>query len=126
MSCTKRIRILALFALGCLFPPSLLLAQTAKPIQAELIQRLEARKVKVGDSILAKIVLPWKSPECDLRVGAIIQGHVVAQKAHSKTEKTSEIAISFESGQCGGLEMKPLHLTVAALFAPYPPSTTVS
>jgi len=122
MSCTKHIRILALFAVGCLFPPSLLLAQTAKPIQAELIQRLEARKVKVGDSILAKIVLPWKSPECDLRAGAVIQGHVVAQKAHSRTEKTSEIGISFESGQCGGLEMKPLHLTVAALFAPYPPS----
>jgi len=108
--------------LGCLFPPSFLFAQTAIPIQAELIQRLEARKVRVGDPILAKIVLPWKSPECDLRVGAIIQGHVVAQKAHSKMEKTSVIGISFESGQCSGLEMKPLYLIVAALLAPYPPS----
>src|SRR5215467_8847313 len=122
MSNFKRILILALLALGCWLPPGLIFAQTAKPVQAELIQRLEARKVKIGDPILAKMVLPWKSPECDLRAGAIIQGHVVTQKAHSKTEKTSEIGISFERGQCGGLEMKPLYLTVAALLAPYPPS----
>jgi hypothetical protein len=121
MSFTKRILILASFALGCWFPPRLF-AQTAIPIHAELIQRLNARKVKVGDPILAKLVLPWKSPECDLRSGAIIQGHVVTQKAHSKTEKISEIGITFESGQCGGPEMKPLFLTLAAVLGPYPPS----
>jgi hypothetical protein len=83
---------------------------------------LNARKVKVGDSILAKVVFPWKNPECDLRAGAILQGHVVTQKVHSKTEKISEIGITFDSGQCGGQEMKPLSLTIAAVLAPYPPS----
>jgi hypothetical protein len=118
MSCIRRLLILALFALGFCLPPSPLFAQTAKPIQAELIQRLNARKVKVGDPILAKLASPWKSPECDLRSGAIIQGHVVTRKAHSKTEKISEIGITFESGQCGGPEMKPLFLTIAAVLAP--------
>jgi hypothetical protein len=91
-------------------------------MQAELLQRLNASKVKVGDSILAKLALPWRSSTCDLRAGAIIQGHVVTQKAHSKTENTSEIGIAFESGQCGGPEMKPLFLTLAAVLAPLPSS----
>src|SRR5262249_50269823 len=94
-------------------------AQTIVPIQAELVQRLNAGKVKIGDPILAKLVLPWKSPVCDLRAGAIIQGRVVTQKAYSKTEKTSEISIMFENGQCGGRDMKPVSLTVAAVVAPY-------
>ena len=121
MSWTKRLLVFALFALRWL-PPYPLFAQTLVPIQAELVQRLNASQVKVGDPILAKLVLPWNGSACDLRAGAIIQGRVVTQKAHSKTEKTSEIGIIFESGQCGGREMKPLFLTVAAVLAPYPSS----
>jgi hypothetical protein len=118
MSWTKRLLVFFLFVL-LQFLPYPLLAQTLVPIQAKLVQRLNASKVKVGDSILAKLELSWKSPACDLRAGAIIQGHVVTQKAYSKTEKTSEIGIAFESGQCGGRDMKPLFLTVAAVVAPY-------
>jgi hypothetical protein len=99
-----------------------LFAQSPVPIQAELVQRLNASKVKVGDSVLAKLLLPWKSPACGLSAGAIIQGHVVSFKAHSKTEKTSEIGITFESGQCDGREMKPLSLIVAAVLGPLPSS----
>jgi hypothetical protein len=115
---TNRLLVFALFAL-LWSPPYPLFAQTFVPIQAELVQGLNASKVKVGDPILAKLVLPWKSPTCDLRAGAIIQGHVVTQKAHSKIVKTSEIGIMFESGQCGGRDMKPLSLTVTAVAAPY-------
>jgi hypothetical protein len=112
---TKRIALFVL--LSTLSYP--IFAQTLVPIQAELVQRLNSGKVKVGDAILAKLVLPWKSPECDLRAGAIIQGHVATQRAYSGTEKTSEIGIVFESGQCGGREMKPFALTVAAVVSPY-------
>jgi hypothetical protein len=125
MSWSTRFLVFALFTLRW-FQPYPLFAQTLVPIQAELVQRLNASKVKVGDPILAKLVLPWKSSACDLRARAIIQGHVVTQKAHSKTEKTSEIGIIFESGQCGGREMKPLFLTLAAVLAPYPSSPSDS
>jgi hypothetical protein len=118
MSLTQRLLIFSLFAL-LRSSPYPLLAQTLVPIQAELVQRLNASKVKVGDPILAKLALPWKSPACNLRAGAIIQGRVVTQKTYSKTEKTSEIGIIFESGQCDGRDMKPLSLTVAAVAAPY-------
>jgi hypothetical protein len=87
-------------------------------VQAELVQRLDASIVKIGDPILAKLQVAWKGPACDLRAGAIIQGHVVTQRAHSKTEKTSEIGVIFEKGQCGGRDMEPLFLTVAAVVAP--------
>jgi hypothetical protein len=119
MSSNKRLLVFPLFALlGC--SPHPLFAQTPVPVWAELVQRLDAGKVKVGDPILAKLALAWQSPACDLRAGAIIQGHVVTQRAHSKTEKTSEVGVIFEGGQCGGREMKPLFLTVAAVVAPYP------
>jgi hypothetical protein len=121
MSSTTRLLVSALLAL-CWFQPYSLLAQTPVPIQAELVQRLNASKIKVGDSILAKVALPWKSAACDLTAGAILQGHVVTQKAYSKTEKTSEIGISFESGQCGGRDLKAMSLTVAAVLAPLPSS----
>jgi len=101
-------------------PPYPLMAQTPVPVQAELVQRMDAAKVKVGDPILAKLAFAWTSAGCDLRSGAIIQGHVVSHKAHSKAERTSEIGVIFESGQCGGREMKPLPLAIAAVVAPYP------
>jgi hypothetical protein len=117
MSWCKRLLILPSCAL-LLCARDRLLAQTTPPVWAELVQRLDASKVNAGDPILAKLALAWRSPTCDLRQGAIIQGHVVTQKAHSKTEKTSEIGVVFDSGQCGGRDMKPLFLTVAAVVAP--------
>ena len=73
-------------------------AQSLAPVQAELVQRLDASRVKVGDPILAKLQSPWKSPACDLRTGSIIEGHIVTQRAHSKTEKISELGVIFEKG----------------------------
>ena len=119
MSWSKCLPVFPLFALLWSLPYPLF-AQNPAPLWAELVQRVDAGKVKVGDPILAKLALAWKSPACDLRTGAIIQGRVVTQRAHSKTEKTSEIGVIFESGQCGGRDMRPLFLTVAAVVAPYP------
>jgi hypothetical protein len=88
------------------------------PVQALLIRSLEAGRDKTGDSILAKVSFQWQTPDCVLRQGAILKGRIVAAWARSKNLKTSEIALLFESGECGGKEMKLLPLTVAALIAP--------
>jgi hypothetical protein len=88
------------------------------PIQAQLIRVVEAGRINVGDSILAKVNVQWQNPDCLLRRGAILKGRIVAASVRSKTSKTSEIALMFESGECGGKEMKPLPLTVAAVIAP--------
>jgi hypothetical protein len=90
------------------------------PVQASLVHSLEAGRIKVGDSVLAKVTARWKSSECDLRQGAILKGRVVAQTARSKTDKYSQIALLFESGECGGSALKPIPLTVAAVMAANP------
>lgn len=107
-----------LFALvACFFEAT---AQERVPIQADLVRAIEAGRVKVGEAVLAKVVVKWQSPQCTLRQGAILKGRIVAQSVHSKIEKTSEIALLFDSGQCDGREMKPLLLTVAALLGSDP------
>jgi hypothetical protein len=93
------------------------LAADRVPIQAALLRTLDAAHVKVGDSVLAKVSTKWQSAECVLREGAILKGRVLAQTMHSKTTKTSEVALLFDSGECGGSALRPLPLTVAAIMA---------
>lgn len=50
------------------------------PIQAELIKRLELNKLSVGDSVLARVQLGWKSPSCELRRGDILLGRIIFRK----------------------------------------------
>jgi hypothetical protein len=102
------------FLVAC---PSRLLAADRTPVQAGLLRSLDAAHFKVGDSVLAKVSTRWQSSDCTLREGAILKGRVVAQVAHSKTSKISEIALLFDSGECGGSSLKPLPLTVAAVMA---------
>jgi hypothetical protein len=71
------------------------------PIQAELVKSLESTKVSVGDSVLARVQMGWKSSSCQLRPGDIVQGRIVLRKPYSKTEKISAVGILFENGQCG-------------------------
>ena len=98
--------------------------QDRVPVQADLLQAMEAGRIKVGAPFFAKVEAEWKSPACDLRKGAILKGRVVAESVRSKTQKTSDVALVFESGECGGRDMKPLPLTVAALVAPDPNRST--
>jgi|HubBroStandDraft_6_1064221.scaffolds.fasta_scaffold67641_2 hypothetical protein len=93
------------------------------PIQAELVKAIEAGRVQVGDSVLAKVLIEWKDSACNLRKGAILKGRVVSESVHSKTSRTSDLALLFESGECGGRDLKPLPLTIAAVMAPNPNSS---
>ena len=90
------------------------------PIQAELVKSIEAGHVQVGDPVYAKVDLAWNNSACKLREGAILKGRIVTQTPRSKAAASSRIALLFESGQCGGRDMKALPLTVAAVLAPDP------
>jgi hypothetical protein len=87
------------------------------PLQVGLVRAVDAGQVKVGDPVLAKVVVKWQDPQCTLREGAIVKGRIVAQTVHSKTEKISQLALLFDSAQCDGPDMKPLAMTVAAVLA---------
>ena len=118
MNCSLSLRlvVVSLFLVGV----RLAGADDRVPVQASLVRSLEAGRIKAGDSVLAKVTVRWKSSECDLRQGAIVRGRVVAQTARTKAVKNSEIALLFESGECGGGALKPLPLTVAAVMAGNP------
>lgn len=122
--CSKRFLKVAIWvaSFSCLCPSASSAAPPLQPvpIQAALVKTLQADRIAVGDSVLAKVSVGWNDPQCALRQGAILEGRVVAAKAHSKASKPSELALLFESGQCGGRAMKPLPLTLAAVVAPAP------
>src|SRR5215469_15725391 len=102
----------------CLLPELLRAAGTPLiPIQAELVKRLHADKLRLGDSVLVRVQVGWKGSSCQLRRGDILQGRIVFQKPYSKADKTSEIAILFDKAQCGGPALKPFPLTVAAIVS---------
>jgi hypothetical protein len=90
------------------------------PVQAELVRPLEAGRIKAGDSVLAKVAVEWKSADCALRRGSVLRGRIAAASERSKTAKNSEIAVLFETAECGGRAMKAFPLTVSALLASDP------
>jgi hypothetical protein len=91
--------------------------QPQVPVQTELVKVLDVSRAQNGDTFLARTTIEWKSNNCNLRKGAILQGHVVSESTRSKTSP-SELALMFDSAQCDGQDMKPFPLTVAALLAP--------
>ena len=93
---------------------------TRTPIQAVLLKAVEAGHVNIGDPIYAKVELAWGDSNCKLREGAILKGRIIGQTARTKVVKSSEISLLFDSGQCGGRDMKPLPLIVASVLAPDP------
>ena len=87
------------------------------PIQAQLVGPLDATRAKVGDTVYAKVRIKWQSKEILLREGTILVGHVVARTLHSKTSKTAEIALLFDTVEYTKVDRKPLNLTLEAVLA---------
>jgi hypothetical protein len=77
---------------------------------------MEASRLKVGDTVLAKVTTGWQSPDCVLREGAVLKGRVVAQSNYSKSKKSSQVALLFDNAECGGPALVTFPLTVAAVL----------
>jgi hypothetical protein len=88
------------------------------PVQAELLADLEARHLKAGDVLYAKVFSGWEGPGCTLERGAIVKATVLAAVAHSKTSRGSEVALSFDGAQCAHAAMGPFSLILTAIAAP--------
>jgi len=87
-------------------------------IEAELLIPISVHGTSVGKPIYARVLSDWQSPGCTLRPGGILKGRLVAAVAHSKSAKTSSLALAFDSAECVGRQMKSLPLTVIAVLAP--------
>jgi hypothetical protein len=98
--------------------------QPAVTVEAELVEPLDAGHAKVGQSIKARVKVDWADGTCTLKHNGMVKGQIVGLQSTSKTAKDSGIALLFDSGQCGGHDMKPLPLTIVSVIgsAPAPPS----
>ena len=84
------------------------------PIQAELVSSLSTAKLKVGDTLLAKLKAEWIYAGCTLPRASAITGHVTALSLRSKTSRTT-LSLLFDA-PCGAADPQPL--TWIALLAP--------
>ncbi|HTB95965.1 MAG TPA: hypothetical protein VK716_03085 [Terracidiphilus sp.] len=89
-----------------------------KPVQAELIADLNARLLQVGSTVFARVTADWQSADCALKRGSILEASVLSVAPHTKTSKSSELALAFTQAQCGEAKMVPFKLMLAAMAAP--------
>ena len=88
------------------------------PVQAELSSDLNARLLKVGSTVYARVAVDWQGSNCVLRTGAILEAHVLSVVPHTKIVKGSELDLAFTRAQCGELKMGDFGLVLAAMAAP--------
>ncbi len=116
---TRMLALTTVVALyGQAFPAEPVAKQSITPVQAELIADLNARLLKVGAAVYARVTVDWHGADCVLRNGAILEAHVVSVVPHTKTVKSSELGLAFTHAQCGGAKMGPFELMLAAMAAP--------
>jgi hypothetical protein len=93
-------------------PPSIV------AVEAELIGDVNARLLKVGATIFARVTADWHGTDCVLRNGAILEAHVLSITPYRENAKFSEVDLAFTGAQCGELKMGGFPLLLAAMAAP--------
>lgn len=88
------------------------------PIQAELMSDVNARLLKVGAPVYAKVTSEWTGTSCFLRKGAVLEARVVSVSAFNRATALSELDLAFTQAQCTASKMATLDLILAAMAAP--------
>ncbi len=88
------------------------------PIQAELMADLNARLLKVGAPVYARVAVDWTGTGCVLRKGAVLEAHVVSVAPYNRSTKLSKLDLAFTQAQCAAPKMTALDLLLAAMAAP--------
>ena len=90
-------------------------------IPVQLQKTVDAKKAKTGDEVVATVTQDMKTNSGDVLVpkDTKILGHVTTAQAHSKEQKESELAITFDHAVVKGNQM-PLPMSIQAVIAPQP------
>lgn len=114
-------RLSALFSMLLLATACVAIAQTpqpAPPLSATLTMPLDIGRMKVGTQFHAHTTAPWSANGCDLRLGALVQGHVSEVQHKSKTDPRSAFALVIDSAECNHQKPTPFKATLIALLGP--------
>jgi hypothetical protein len=106
--------LLTIARLAFVFSPvSCVTVEAQKPsvtVEAELVQPLDAGHAKVGDAAKARVKVVWTDPTCTLK-----------QLCNPPPRPPKfPVALLFESGECGGHDMKALTLTIVSVIGSAP------
>lgn len=118
---------LLLFSLSPVFPqnaPSVRGAPTASNpestvsyLSVSLQVWLDSGSAKAGHSFFARTLNSWANSSCTIAQNAIVYGHIAAVQKISKTQRTSSLALDFDSAECDGHKGKtPVHLLVVEVI----------
>lgn len=79
---------------------------------------MNARLLKVGAPVYARVTVDWTGTDCVLRSGAVLEAHVLSVSPYRENGKISEVNLAFTRAQCGDVKMGAFELLLAALAAP--------
>lgn len=91
---------------------------TAKPLQTHLLGPVDGVHTRVGMRVLARVMEPWSGNGCELRVGALVEGHVSEIERRSETNRRSAVHIVFESADCSRHLASEFPMTIVAMVGP--------
>ena len=86
-------------------------------LQAKLQVPIDTRKLKPGSEIVASVEKTWRGPDCLLKAGATVYGHIVAVDRLAKGQPT-RLNVLFDRADCNGNRQSPFGLQLAALNLP--------
>lgn len=86
-------------------------------LQTKLQIPLDTRKLKPGSEVVASVEKTWRGPDCLLKAGATVYGHVTEVSRKSKGQTTS-LSVLFDHADCNGSRQTPFGLQLAALNLP--------
>ncbi|HEY4356357.1 MAG TPA: hypothetical protein VGN16_11460 [Acidobacteriaceae bacterium] len=86
-------------------------------LQAKLQVPLDTRKLKPGSEIIASVEKTWRGPDCLLRAGATVYGHITEVNRRAKGQPTT-LNVLFDHADCNGNRQTPFGLQLAAVNLP--------
>ena len=93
-------------------------AATVPALLANLTMPLDVSRAKVGTRVEATVVNAWSGNGCDLRKGALVEGHVSQVKQRTKTDKRSGFVLVFDKAECDRHRGTPFKTTIFAMIGP--------
>jgi hypothetical protein len=89
-------------------------------IPVQLTKTIDAKKVKTGDKVEAKVTQDLKAGNGDVLVpkDTRVMGHVTETRTRNKEQKESEVGIAFDSAIMKNGTDVPLPMSIQAIIAP--------
>lgn len=88
------------------------------PLQARLNIPIDTRQIKSGTPIFASALAEWKGPDCHLRAGSTLYGHVFDLESKADGGKDSHLTIAFDKADCNRSRAVPVSIVLYALIQP--------